>query len=237
MRRRVLFACHNCYFDNSNGASVASRAMLECLARHGFAVGATTGTVLESGQDVEPGSWLVEQRLKFESPEAPTSRGDEPISTLDSPTSYRLRGRDVEVVLHRSSTTRPHEPDEPEIRGFLRLFEEVMDRSRPDVVVNYGGDSLAALVRQRSRARGAAVVFALHNFNYPNRKPFAGVDAVIVPSRFAASYYRKALGLNCRPLPNLVHLRGPSHGPRPALCHIRQPIARERGLCVRADRR
>lgn len=39
-----------------------------------------------------------------------------------------------------------------------------------------------------------AVVFALHNFNYRGRGAFEDVDSVIVPSRFAASYYRRALG-------------------------------------------
>lgn len=213
MARRVLFACHNCYFDNSNGASVASRAMLECLGRYGFTVGAMTGTVLDSGHVVEPGSWLVDQGLDFEMPDVPTARA-EPISTLDSPTSYRLHERDVAVVLHRSPTTRPHEPDIHETRGFLRLLEEVMVRFRPQVVVNYGGDSLATRIRHLARSHGAAVVFALHNFNYTSRKPFSGVDVIIVPSRFAASYYRRALGLECRPLPNLVDFERARATPR-----------------------
>ncbi len=206
MERRVLLACQACYFDNSHDASVAGRAMLECLARHGFVVAAMTGTVLDSGRDREPGSWLVEQGLEFESLDVPIPRSDDPISAPDSPTSYRLHECGVEVVIHGGSTTRPHEPDESEIRGFVRRLEEVMGRFRPHVIVNYGGDSLSARVRHRARAMGAAVVLALHDFNYPNRKPFAGVDAVIVPSRFAASYYRRALGLKCRTLPNLVDL-------------------------------
>jgi glycosyltransferase involved in cell wall biosynthesis len=44
----------------------------------------------------------------------------------------------------------------------------------------------------------------LHNFNYRSPAAFADTDAIIVPSRFAASYYRRTLGLECLPLPNLV---------------------------------
>ena len=92
-----------------------------------------------------------------------------------------------------------------------------MDRFRPHVVVNYGGDALADQIRRQAGARGAAVVFALHNLSYPSRAPFMSVDAVVVPSRFAASYYRRTLGLKCHALPNLVDLeraRATSRDPR-----------------------
>ena len=92
-------------------------------------------------------------------------------------------------------------------REFLRLFDEVLNRLRPDVLVNYGGGPL----RIRSElelqlVRGIAVVFALHNLSYSNARPFTTVDAVIVPSRFAANHYSRTLGLECRVLSNIIDL-------------------------------
>ena len=39
-RRRVLFVSHTCYLDSNNGASVASRSMMESLGRNGFSAAA-----------------------------------------------------------------------------------------------------------------------------------------------------------------------------------------------------
>ncbi len=47
--RRILFVASNCYLDDSNGAAVASRGMMEALGRLGFAVEALTGSVVEVG--------------------------------------------------------------------------------------------------------------------------------------------------------------------------------------------
>jgi hypothetical protein len=44
---RVLFAAYPCYLDNSSGAAVASRALLEGLARRGFAVEAVSGSRMD----------------------------------------------------------------------------------------------------------------------------------------------------------------------------------------------
>lgn len=60
-------------------------------------------------------------------------------------------------------------------------------------------------VFRRARSLGSATVFALHNFHYTAPSPFADVNAVIVPSRFAADHYRNAIGVDCRVLPNLVN--------------------------------
>jgi len=61
-------------------------------------------------------------------------------------------------------------------------------------------------VLQLARARGIATVFPVHNFHYTDPAAFDDADAVIVPSRFAADYYRDALGVECVVLPNLVDL-------------------------------
>ena len=72
--------------------------------------------------------------------------------------------------------------------------------------MNFGGNGLAAEVRRRRARRGPAVVFPLHNFEYGIRDPFGDVDALIAPSRFAAAYYRKTLGIECEAMPNIVDL-------------------------------
>ena len=58
--RRVLLVTRGCYLDSSNGASIASRAMMEAWARQGFAAEALSGLRFEHG-------WLrgVRPRLRF----------------------------------------------------------------------------------------------------------------------------------------------------------------------------
>jgi glycosyltransferase involved in cell wall biosynthesis len=205
-KRRILFASHTCYFDTHNGASVAVRSLMENLARQGFATAAMTGTVLEAAEEWDAGVWLEEQGLRVEVAHARAEATSGRDSAVDAAAAYRLRERGVEVLLHKSTTTRPHQPDAAERLEFLDLYEGILDQFRPDVVVNFGGDALAAEIRGRARAEGAAVVFALHNFNYRNIAPFKDCDAITVPSRFAASYYRRTLGIACDVLPNLVNL-------------------------------
>ena len=215
--RRVLFVTRGCYLDDSNGAAVASRAMLQVLARHGFVVEALTGTSLETREAMAVGTWLTRRGLAFE------FRGGESwtVSALgavcDEPERYRLTIQGVPLTLYPSLSGLPPDPVGAGTDELLRLFETTLWRFRPNVVVNFGGDALAHQVRSRAKASGAAVVFALHNFSYPDAQPFANVDAVIAPSRFAAEHYRKTLGLDCTVLPNLVdfsRVKVQSHDPR-----------------------
>ena len=203
---RIAFCTHACYLDDSNGAAVASRAMMEALARRGFAVEVLSGTMLELRRDVEIGPWLRERGHRWEEHGGGSLSFDARGVRADEPVHFRLDVRGVPVTLHHGPTSGPHVPEDFERGEFLRLFDAVLDRFRPDVLVNYGGDVLAREVRERARRRGIAVVFALHNFNYRSAEPFAGADAVLVPSRFAADHYRATFGLDCAVLPYVVDL-------------------------------
>jgi glycosyltransferase involved in cell wall biosynthesis len=162
---------------------------------------AMTGTVVEGGKECDPGSWLAEQSLMPEFFDAQASATSMAAAATTASPFYRLTVADVQVVLHRSPTSRPHALEEPEITGFLGLLEGVLDEFRPDLLINFGVDSLAVEIRRRARARGIVVVVALHDFNYRGRDLLQDLDAVIVPSQFAASYYRRALDLTCSVLP------------------------------------
>ncbi len=179
--------------------------MLETLARHGFSIEAFSGTVLELGQGVDLEPWLSSQNIGYEHDQGGCSISVDARGVRDdAPAHFRLAFRGVPVTLHRSPNPRPHKVDGRERDDFLRLFEGILDRFRPDVLVNYGGDLLAHQVRSRARERGIAVVFALHNLSYTGIGPFTTADAVVVPSRFSADHYRETIGLDCTVLPYLV---------------------------------
>jgi Glycosyltransferase Family 4 len=204
--RRVLFVTQSCYLDDSGGAAVAMRAAAEALARRKFAVDALTGTMLDLHVDVAPADWLAGRGLVSEASNGGSWTLDSSGLRAEMPRHYRLRHGGVSLTLHPSPTSRLHEPDEAERDEFLLLYSAILERFRPDVLVNFGGDALAHEVRTRARAMGATVVFALHNLSYAFADPFTTTDAVIVPSRFAAEYYRRTLGLECTVLSNLVDL-------------------------------
>ncbi len=202
----ILFTSHTCYFDTFNGASIASRSMMECLVRHGFTAAAVSGSVFESTEGEDLAFSLATSVSAYEKSCGPNGR-----------VIYRTQVGGVAVTICGCSTVSPHSPDDTERHDFLRVYQETVDRFRPDVVVNFGGDPLATEIRRRAHASNSAVVFALHNFNYNSPAPFADVDAVIVPSRFAASYYQRTLGIECKPLPNLVNsdlIRASTRDPR-----------------------
>lgn len=190
MSFNIFFASLCCYLDDSNGAAVASRALVELLARKGFDVEVLSGLRFDVDREVDVDALLAEKG----------------IGKLDPTFSYsishdRLIFHGVPITLHRTTSTRPREADERERAEFLALLEEAFERFRPDVLIGYGGDRLAREVFERARKRGIKTVFTLHNFHYLHPAPFEHVDAVIVPSHFAAQYYQDALGLECDVLP------------------------------------
>ena len=201
---RILFVSHHCYLDDSNGAAVASREMMQALARRGFGVEVLSGSMLDLREDHDPRAWIAE---RFEGQIRADDRAlslDARGVRVDAPDHLRLDVRGVPVTVHLHPTTRPRNPDEAEGREFLDLFEAIRGRCRPDAVVGYGGSWLAREVFRRARASGIATAFVLHNFQYPNPETFADVDRVCVPSRFAADYHGEALGIDCTVLPNLI---------------------------------
>ena len=174
--------------------------MMEALGRSGLAVEALSGIKHGANGNADPAAWLDARGLAYEMVGGGAWAVGAGGIQADRPEHYRLMFQGVPITLHRDL------PGDVGRSEFLRLFDEVLDRFRPDVLVNYGGDRLAHEIRSRARARGIAVVFTLHNFNYHSTQPFTTADAVIVPSRFAAEHYRRTLGLHCEVLSNIIDL-------------------------------
>ncbi len=198
---RMLFAARSCLLDDSSGAAVACRTQLAAMKRRGVAVAALCGGVLDAGVEVDLTRWLAERGRRVEVVE-PSAAGSG--SATDLPKHVRAVDGDLEVTIHLGAGATPHEPDDAEAADFMRLYEHLLQTHAPDVVVGHGGGRINREVMARARARGIATVFALHDLAHHDAGPFADVDAVVVPSRFAADFHRESLGLACHVLPNLV---------------------------------
>jgi glycosyltransferase involved in cell wall biosynthesis len=201
---KILFVTRHCYLDNSNGAAVSSRELIQVLARRGFSVEVLSSITMDLAIDVNPVAWFTDQGWSFEDIPGHSWSFDVHGIRAESPPHLRLIAQGVPVVLHRGTTTGRHEPDEVERREFIQLFDIIVSRFRPDVVVGYGGDRLQSEVFAHARRQGCITVFNLHNFRYGSINPFKNVNALRVPSHFSANYYHQALGLECSVIPNPV---------------------------------
>lgn len=202
--RRILICTRFFYLDASNGAAVATRALAEFLARSGYRVEILCGTVVDAGAMSEPADLLAERGLSFEACGGDTWQVDATGTLASKPPYLHLLLAGVPVTIHRRQLRYLSTPDAAEEAEFLGLYEAAVARLRPDILVTYGGDPLTLGIIARARSQEIATVFTLHNFGYKHPAAFADCDAVVVPSQFAARYYRAALGIDCTVLSNVI---------------------------------
>ena len=221
--RRILFVAHGCFLDDSAGGSVAGRAMMRALAGRGHAVEGLCGTALGLDREVDPARWIAERGWAPGSLEIDPGGGGQPAR-------LRLESGGIPMTLHLGPSTRPHRPGDAECAGFLTLLEAALERFRPEVLVASGDDPIAGAALARGRARGLATAYLAADLVLPPPARPADLDAVLVPSQFAADYFRAAFGLECTVLPPPVdpdRVRG--EAPRPRFVTLVNP-APEKGL-------
>lgn len=216
-RHRILFCTRYFYLDDSNGAAVASRAAMASLARNGFSVEVLCGSIVDAGAGDEPTRHLATLGVPYEVGGGNSCLIEPAGLRLPEPAHLRATIDGVPVTILNRPLRRFAPPDADEAAELRRLLAAICSRFRPDVLLTYGGDPLTLGLLASARRRGIATVFALHNMLYNTPVTFRDVDAVIVPSRFAAEHYRRTLGLRCTVLPNMVHpgrVRVPRPDPR-----------------------
>ena len=193
-KHRLLFCSYHCYWDHSSGAALCTRELLELLAQRGWSCRALCGPHLDLEHAPVLGQFLAAQDIRFE--QRQTTVGAVPVSV------FHFQQGGVPVHIYDSPVARPFQAATREEGGcFLALYERLLDRFRPELLLTYGGDWVAEEIMTLAKRCGIPVVFALHNFAYQNAAFFRPVDAVLVPSCFAQAHYRRTLGLASTPLP------------------------------------
>jgi glycosyltransferase involved in cell wall biosynthesis len=173
---------------------LCTRELLELLAQRGWSCRVWCGPHLDFEEAPSLPQILATQQIPFERRQ--TAAGSAPLSV------FHFQHGGVPVQIYDSPhASRFQAATREEGVCFLALYERVLERFRPDLVLTYGGDWVAQAIMTQAKRRGVPVVFALHNFAYHGAELFRPVDAVLVPSRFAQAHYRRTLGLNCTPIP------------------------------------
>jgi glycosyltransferase involved in cell wall biosynthesis len=191
--RKVLFASAHSIVDFSNGASVATLDLLQRLASLGFESQAFCTPKLDFHHEV------CFERIVGDLGE-PYHITPSVCGVYRARVLYTRRQR-VPITVIRLESTRMMSQRPEEGRAVLGFFGKFLEVNRPDAIITYGGDPITQGMIALARRRGIPVVFSIHNFAYPNPRPFANVDYCIVPSEFARRHYRNKVGLECHVLP------------------------------------
>jgi len=195
MTSRLLFASIHSYLDHSSGAAMATRDLLELLAAQDWDCRALTCGVLDYEQETP-----LEDVL--DALERPTSRAGAALSRGGEAEVFDLELDGVRVTLLPTAHSRVKRAPSPrEAAIFLDLAEQVLERFRPQVLLTYGGHPACLELMRAARKRRIPTVFHIHNFAYDDRRGFAGVSAVVVPTEYARRLYARRLGLDCTHIP------------------------------------
>lgn len=206
---RLLFCSYHGLLDPASGAASATADLLRLLAARGWACGAVCGPHRDRLDGASAGDHLRGQGYEFET-RASTHAGR-------NFTVHHLTAGGVPVTVFDPGGPLGPDPTPAEEAVFLPLVARVWGQFRPDILLTYGGHALARRVMAEARARGAKVVFALHNFEYRGADALRLADAVYVPTAFARDAYRREVGIDSTPLPG--------------------PFDWGKAVCARVDRR
>jgi len=204
--KRLFFSSYHNYLDSFSGAAISTREILRYLARSGWDVRVLCGplydsvsaneTVLYSDvQKIAPRFNLKSGFMKFQGR-----------STTFKTLQFSDDGIQTTIFLPEGAYNQTPRHFLPRNHGdaFLALFIQTIREFHPEIYSSYGGYWAALRAARFARAEGVKNVFFLHNLSYERVELFELFDLVIVPSQFAADYYRERLGINPIVIPPLI---------------------------------
>jgi glycosyltransferase involved in cell wall biosynthesis len=184
--------------DTTSGAAISERTTCEMLAKAGWRVRVVATTASESYCAPDPRCLLE-------------SLG---IDVHRERSSFRFSHRGVSYCLLDTGSARVSAARGAS--GLDTLLGTALNDEIPDILLTYGGSEAEIRRRTKARGAGACVVFSMHNCEYRSPGAFAGVDAILTPSRFVSDHYRRTHGVDSIPLPvpvNLADVIAPSTEP------------------------
>ena len=200
----IFFVALSNIFDDSNGAAVATRTLLDHLKQGGHNVSIVCSSLMECAIDSSFDLWL---RANFASALISTEYVEYRDDNYGCPVMYNLRGcrfefKGIPTVMYLDFGSYVRSISDAEFVSFLALSETTMQSSGSDLVLSYG--SHTRILFRSAKRLGAKTVFLLHSLAYKDVRFFDFADHLDVPSVFGQAHYRETLGVECIFLPNTV---------------------------------
>jgi glycosyltransferase involved in cell wall biosynthesis len=202
--RRILCFMPQGYLNDADRASAANRDLLECWASGGDAVEVLSREILDDPKEIDLVTWLAARGWATEPIPLPVPESGDWGSWPHRPSLLQLTVQGVHVTLLRGPSVKEKAPDDIERRALLDLLDGLLARFRPEVLLGHGTSSLATESLERGRTRDVRTALRVTDSSARNPDVFAHADAVLVPSRFLADYYREALGIAATVVPDLI---------------------------------
>ncbi len=187
MSYKILWYSLPSLHDNSNGAAIHNKVMLEALAARGFQVKALNALVADDPRGLE-----FFNRIEKLNPNAPKTNY---IQFTDS---------NVEYIVARTKGHVSNDVTAEDQGMVFDLFVQFLEKFNPDVVIGYSGDCFSALVRHEAKARGIPVVYALCN-GLHRSFAFPDCDLVFTPSEATAKMYKDLDGTDVKSVGQFIY--------------------------------
>ncbi|MDO5308841.1 MAG: glycosyltransferase [Planctomycetia bacterium] len=196
---KILFASWHFYLDQSNGASITVRELLRALSRQGDDVSTFCADAMDYNRQASLDAILELHGIHgVERLHAPSSSPDYSIRSF-------FDGRIKSIVF--SPVQSEKIPNSSIGRAFLEFFDLTLKKTKPEIVLTYGGYWFGAEMIEIAKRHNAKVVILLQNFSYQDSTYFQNADLVLVPSHYAAGYYRGTLGIEALVAPPVIDWR------------------------------
>jgi len=205
MPKFLFSSYHNC-FDPYSGAAVSTRALLRAAARNGWRTRAFCGPLCDSPETNDQTIVELVKRIDPNYSVRSASFAFQGRKTIFRYLRFNDEGVDAAIYLPDGAFRQVPRSFLPRNLGdaFLSLFASNLREFQPEIYGTYGGYWAAPGAAKLARDSGAKNVFFLHNLQYERRELFDNFDAAIVPSQFAADYYRERLDLRAIVVPPTI---------------------------------
>lgn len=177
MAYKILWYSIPALHDNSNGAAIHSKIMLEALVQRGIQVKVLNALV---GDDIH-------------GLEIFNSIG---VQLKDTPDRKILQFTDNGVEYFIAKTKGHTEPSilMEDQNLIFDIYQQLIEKYQPDLIMGYSGDIFSTVLRNEARARNIPCIYVLHN-GYHLNFGFISCNTVIAPSQACVKLYREKTGI------------------------------------------
>lgn len=191
---RLLFFSASLYGDAASGAALSCLDLLELLSSRGWRCYVLCGTRLSFEEPKSLRSFIDHQQVHYQT--YPNVLGTLPVFLHSF-----AQGSVAVTACELTDLTQADSSTSAEEQALLALFDQVIERCPPDIVLTSEANRLTKEIATRAQGRGIPAVCALHRVEELAASLGRSMDAALVSSRFAQESYRSQFKLECTAIP------------------------------------